>query len=70
MVNLTRNRLGTNNTYFTWGPDGQRIVFDSNHEGNYDIYVIGVDGRGLVNLTQSPSRESSPIWLFPLEYIE
>jgi len=51
-----------------WSPDGSRLVFSAAHPfgedfGN-DIYVIGTDGTGLVNLTLSPpfSANLRPRW--------
>ena len=45
-----------------WSPDGQRVVFSSERDGNHDIYVINADGSGLTNLTNSPTGEGGPIW--------
>jgi len=45
-----------------WSPDGDWIAFASNHEGNYDIYLIRPDGSGLRRLTQSPEAELSVGW--------
>lgn len=45
-----------------WSPDGDWIAFASNHEGNYDIYLIRPDGSGLTRLTQSPEAELSVGW--------
>ena len=28
-----------------WSPDGQRIAFSSDRDGNYDIYVMNADGE-------------------------
>ena len=27
-----------------WSPDGSQIAFGSDRDGNYDIYVMNVDG--------------------------
>jgi TolB protein len=45
-----------------WSPDGDWIAFASNHEGNYDIYLIRPDGSELKQLTQSPEPELSVSW--------
>lgn len=39
----------------SWSPDGQQIAFDSNRDGNYDIYVMNTDGSNIVQLTKSPT---------------
>ena len=38
----------------------ERIVFTSNRDGNWEIYVIDTDGSGLKNLTNSPEQELFP----------
>jgi Tol biopolymer transport system component len=45
-----------------WSPNGEWIAFASNHEGNYDIYLIRPDGSELKRLTQSPEPELSVGW--------
>ena len=35
----------------SWSPDGQWIVFSSNREGDWDIYMTRMDGSELYNLT-------------------
>jgi Tol biopolymer transport system component len=45
-----------------WSPDGTRIAFVASRDGNCDIYVIGVDGFGLSNLTSSEADEMYPSW--------
>lgn len=38
----------------SWSPDGSKIAFTGNiGGGNYEIFVIGGDGSGLVNLTDN-----------------
>jgi len=44
--NLT-NTPGVNDVRPFWSPEGQRIAFDSEREGNYEAYVINVDGTSL-----------------------
>ena len=52
----------TDDGWPTWSPNGQRIAFESSSSGNWDIWVINVDGSGLTNLTHSPEDERYPAW--------
>jgi TolB protein len=36
-----------------WSPDGQYIAFDSDRDGNYDIYTMKADGTNVVQLTEN-----------------
>jgi len=46
-----------------WSPDGRRIAFDSNAEGGeFDIWVIGVDGGKPVRMTTHPANDGDPSW--------
>jgi TolB protein len=48
---------------YTWSPDGSRLAFSTVASGFDDIFIIGVDGAGEVNLTQSSARtEYAPKW--------
>ncbi|MHC1635680.1 MAG: TolB family protein [Candidatus Methanospirareceae archaeon] len=46
----------------TWSPDGSKIAFTSNREGNFDIWLINSDGTGLEQLTDEPTDEKYPAW--------
>src|SRR5690242_11022074 len=35
-----------------WSPDGQKLAFMSNRDGNWEIYLVNADGSNLQNLTQ------------------
>ena len=37
----------------SWSPDGRRIAFTSNRDGNYAIWVMNADGSGLALLTNN-----------------
>jgi Tol biopolymer transport system component len=50
--------------YPVWSPDGKKIAYTSNREGNYDIFLMNADGSGITRLTSSPTNESYPAW-FP-----
>ena len=49
-----------------WSPDGTKIAFSGTLDGDSDIYVINVDGTGLVNLTSDNggrnALDSGPTW--------
>ena len=39
-----------------------KIAFDSNRDGNTDIYVMNVDGSEQKNLTNNPANDGFPSW--------
>lgn len=43
-------------------PDGSSVAFVSERAGSKDIFVIGVDGRGLRQVTSGPAADDSPSW--------
>lgn len=48
-----------------FSPDGQKIVYSSDTDGNYDIYTMDTaTGHTIVNLTNSsgPTKNTRPIW--------
>ena len=42
-------------------PSG-RIAFESDRDGDWEIYVMNVDGSGVTRLTDNSAREWSPSW--------
>jgi hypothetical protein len=48
----------------SWSPDGTRIVFVSDRDGNRDLYVMPATGTEdqAVRLTDSPEEEFHPAW--------
>jgi TolB protein len=38
----------------SWSPDGRTLVYVSNRTGNWDLFAIGVDGKGERRLTNTP----------------
>lgn len=59
-LNLTNNP--TEDIESDLSPDGDKIVFASDREDTYDIYVMEVDGSGLIKLTDDPAGDFSPRW--------
>jgi TolB protein len=45
-----------------WSPDGTKLAFTSNRDGNPEIYVMNKDGSGLRRMTNSPTIDVSPTW--------
>ena len=43
-------------------PDGTRIVFMSNRDGDWDLYVMDADGTNVQQLTDTPGPEWGPAW--------
>ena len=60
LLNLTRHPAG--DSFPDWSPDGQRVTFESNRDGNYEIYVVGADGSNPVNLTNDLGYDGVPSW--------
>ena len=53
---------GVNGARVSWSPDGRKIVFVSDRDGNLEIYVMNADGSGQRNLTRHPGHDSDPAW--------
>ena len=50
----------------SWSPDGKRIAFVSERDGNKEIYVINADGRrDPRRLTNNPQDDTDPAWYDP-----
>ncbi len=45
-----------------WSPDGERIAFVSERDGNAEIYLVNVKTLFVRRLTWSPGPDSSPRW--------
>ncbi|GEM_PF-4406778 len=46
-----------------WSPDGQKIAFTSNRDGNWEIYVMNYDGTEQKRLTHNIVTDHSPAWI-------
>ena len=45
-----------------WSADGSKLLFSSNQEGNFEIWLADADGSHLVNLTNNPARDVYGVW--------
>jgi Tol biopolymer transport system component len=47
----------------SWSPDGEKIAFASNRDGNYEIYVMNADGSDVIRLTDNDDvLDREPSW--------
>jgi dipeptidyl aminopeptidase/acylaminoacyl peptidase len=53
---------GADERYPVFSPDGTRLAFTSNREGQYEIYFSLADGSSPVRLTTNPGYDSAPSW--------
>jgi Tol biopolymer transport system component len=45
-----------------WSPDGSRVSFSWNGEGNFEIYVMPADGSAVTNLTHDAASDRYATW--------
>lgn len=55
-----QNRLGANAA--AWAPDGRRLAFASDRDGDDDIYIVRRDGSGPRKVTHNLVDDSNPSW--------
>lgn len=60
--NLTQLTNHNSDIFPVWSPDGKRVLFVSERDGNEEIYVVNSDGTGLINLSQHSSQDNRAIW--------
>lgn len=61
--NLRRIATDAYVEYPAWSPDGRTIAFmGGDSAAEYDIWTVGLDGRHLVQLTDSPGPDGWPAW--------
>lgn len=50
-------------------PDGRQVAFMSQRDGNWEVYVANLDGKGLTRLTRDPGNDGLPTWSPDGQYI-
>jgi len=45
-----------------WSPDSGHIVFDSNIEGQFELYTVSADGGKPRRLTNNPADDAVASW--------
>ena len=46
----------------SWSPDGRRIAFDSDRDGNEEVYVVDADGSRPTRVTNHPGSDNHASW--------
>ena len=56
---------GVDDSYPSWSPDGDSIVYSSNRDGDYDLYYVSDDNSSppVLLTINSPVDEFFPIWV-------
>ena len=60
LVRLTSNSAADH--FPAWSSDGTRIVFESNRDGNNEVYAMNANGSGTANLTNNAASDRAPAW--------
>jgi TolB protein len=58
----TGQRVSAPDSLPAWSPDGRRIAFVSDRDGNAEAYVVNSDGSGLRRLTRDPAFDQLGAW--------
>lgn len=48
--------------YPAFSPDGSKIAYESNVDGDFDVYVVDLAAGTRAKLTDSPGRDGTPAW--------
>ncbi|MEM9329093.1 MAG: DPP IV N-terminal domain-containing protein [Bacteroidota bacterium] len=48
--------------YPRWSPDGQYLSFESNRDGNWNIYIMKQDGKDLLQVTKHAEQDRFATW--------
>lgn len=53
---------GVENAYPRWSQDGERVLFQSNRSGKWQLYVMDANGSNVQQLTQGDHNNNFPDW--------
>ena len=60
VVEVTSNEAG--DWLPRWSPDGSTVVFESNRDGNSEIYTLEPSTRTITRLTDRAAPDLAPVW--------
>jgi len=60
--NLTPKPMGAAYAAPAWSPNGRKIAFASERDGNSEIYLMNADGSDQRNLTRDLAYDGDPAW--------
>jgi len=49
-------------TFPSWSPDGRKLAFMAQHDGAWQVYIIGANGARLTPLTSGSGTNLFPVW--------
>ena len=58
--NLTNHPAG--DTHQRWAPDGKKIAFASDRDGNFEIYILDLQTKKLTRVTHNRANDWVPAW--------
>ncbi|MCS7070226.1 MAG: DPP IV N-terminal domain-containing protein, partial [Anaerolinea sp.] len=58
ITQMTGSRLA----FPSWSPDGTRVAFASDQDGDFELYVISTGGSDLRQLTSNTALDTAPAW--------
>lgn len=61
-VRTLRDVAGFYDSAPAYSPDGRRIAFESDEDGDMEIYVMDADGGGVLQLTDNGEHDEGPSW--------
>ena len=61
-IQIILSESGVQSYFPSLSPDGHKIAFTSDRDGNIEIYVMNADGGGLRRLTDNPGTDEYPTW--------
>ena len=60
VVQISDHSLG--NSFPEWSPDGTQIAFDSDRDGDLELFVMDADGSNMTQITNNSANDASPSW--------